>query len=134
MFFSSITYRLFGFISLKFLTEVVLVTFLILLFGEILPKVYTNRNSRSFAQLMAVPLKVIDVLFTPLSMPMRWISISLHEKLGKQKSTLSIDHLSQALELTSEGDTTKEDHKSGQVRGTGGNTHTKQGGLTKWGQ
>ena len=66
VFFSSITYRLFGFVSLKFLTEVVLVTFLILLFGEILPKVYANRNRRSFAQLMAVPLKLLDLLFTPL--------------------------------------------------------------------
>ena len=126
VFFSSITYRLFGFISLKFLTEVVLVTFLILLFGEILPKVYANRNRRSFSQLMALPLKLLDVLFTPLSMPMRWISISLHDKLGKQKSTLSIDHLSQALELTSEGDTTKEEQKILEGIVSFGNTDTKQ--------
>ena len=126
VFLSGIQYRLFGFISLRFLIEVVLVTFLILLFGEILPKVYANRNRISFAQFMALPLKVLDVIFTPLSMPMRWVSINLHEQLGKQKSNLSIDHLSQALELTSDGDTTKEEQKILEGIVSFGNTDTKQ--------
>jgi len=125
-FFSSISYVLFDFVSLKFLLEVVLVTFLILMFGEILPKVYASRNRLFFAQFMAMPIKIIDVIFTPLSMPMRWISLFLHERLGKQKSTLSVDHLSQALELTSEGDTTKEEQKILEGIVSFGNTDTKQ--------
>tara|TARA_B110000259_G_C14025297_1_gene404463 strand:+ start:742 stop:2067 length:1326 start_codon:yes stop_codon:yes gene_type:complete len=125
-FFSSISYVLFDFVSLKFLLEVVLVTFLILMFGEILPKVYASRNRLFFAQFMAMPIKIIDVIFTPLSMPMRGISLFLHERLGKQKSTLSVDHLSQALELTSEGDTTKEEQKILEGIVSFGNTDTKQ--------
>ncbi|MGJ5642693.1 gliding motility-associated protein GldE [Formosa sp. S-31] len=111
---------------LRFVIEVVLVTFLILLFGEILPKIYANRNSMKFARFMAVPLQVLDVIFSPLSLPMRSITVAIHEKLGKQKSNLSVDQLSQALELTSEHDTTKEEQKILQGIVSFGNTDTKQ--------
>lgn len=111
---------------LKFVVEVVVVTFLILLFGEILPKVYASRNSLKFAMLMAIPLRVLDVLFSPLSLPMRSITLGIHSKLGKQKANLSVDQLSQALELTSEDDTTKEEQKILQGIVSFGNTDTKQ--------
>ncbi len=124
--FTSINYALFGILSVRFLLEVVLATFLILMFGEILPKVYANRNKRAFAHIMIYPLKVLDLLFSPLSLPMRSGTIFLHDKLGKEKSNLSVDHLSQALELTSEGDTSKEEHKILQGIVTFGNTDTKQ--------
>ncbi len=126
VFFSGITYVFFDLISLKFLIEVVLVTFLILMFGEILPKVYANRNRMAFAQFMSLPIKGLDIVFSPLSMPMRWVSLFLHEQLGKQRSTLSVDHLSQALELTSDGDTTKEEQKILEGIVSFGNTDTKQ--------
>ncbi|WP_159022438.1 gliding motility-associated protein GldE [Formosa sp. L2A11] len=111
---------------LRFILEVVLVTFLILLFGEILPKVYASRNKMKFATFMAVPLQVMDVLFSPLSIPMRSITLGIHAKLGKQKSNLSIDQLSQALELTSEADTSKEEQQILQGIVSFGNTDTKQ--------
>lgn len=111
---------------LKFVVEVVIVTFLILLFGEILPKIYASRNNLKFALFMAYPLSVLDVLLSPLSLPMRSFTIAIHNKLGKQKSSLSIDQLSQALELTSEEDTTKEEHKILQGIVQFGNTDTKQ--------
>lgn len=111
---------------LKFLVEVVIVTFLILLFGEILPKIYASRNNLKFATFMAYPLKVLDVLLSPLSLPMRSITIAIHGKLGKQKSNLSVDQLSQALELTSKEDTTREEHKILQGIVSFGNTDTKQ--------
>ena len=111
---------------LRFLLEVIVITFLILMFGEILPKVYANRNRVSFSQFMAYPLKVLDFIFSPLSLPMRSGTIFLYDKLGKQKSNLSVDHLSQALELTSEGDTTKEEQKILEGIVSFGNTDTKQ--------
>ncbi len=110
----------------RFLLEVVVATFLILMFGEILPKVYANRNRSAFAHFMAYPLRVLDFLFAPLSLPMRSGTLFLHNKLGKQKSNLSVDHLSQALEMTSEGDTTKEEQKILQGIVSFGNTDTKQ--------
>jgi len=110
----------------KFVLEVVLITFLILLFGEILPKIYASRNNVKFAKLMAYPLKVLDVLFSPLSMPMRAITIGIHNKLGMQKVNLSVDQLSQALELTSDEDTTDEEQKILQGIVSFGNTDTRQ--------
>ena len=110
----------------KFAFEVVIITFLILLLGEIVPKIYANRNRLKFAVFMAIPIKVIDVLFSPLSLPMRHFTIFIHTKLGKQKSNISVDQLSQALELTSKTDTTKEEHKILQGIVSFGNTDTKQ--------
>ena len=124
--FANIDGKLFGVVSVRFILEVVVATFLILMFGEILPKVYANRNRHQFSNFMALPLKVLDFLFTPLSMPMRSATLFLQDKLGKQKSNLSVDHLSQALELTSEGDTTKEEQKILEGIVSFGNTDTKQ--------
>ncbi len=113
-------------ISVRFLLEVVLITFLILLFGEILPKVYAIRNKKKFASLMAYPLKILDVIFTPLSTPMQRITLWIQRQLGGQKTSFNVDQLSQALELTSEDDTTKEEQKILQGIVSFGNTDTKQ--------
>src|SRR5690606_6124309 len=124
--FADITYVILGVVPVRFLLEVVVVTFLILMFGEILPKVYANRNKNTFAFFMAFPLKVLDFLFSPLSLPMRSATIFLYNKLGRQKSNLNVGHLSQALELTSEGDTTVEEQKILEGIVSFGNTDTKQ--------
>ena len=123
--FAGINTEFYG-IDLRFFFEVGLVTFLILLFGEILPKVYASRNKVQFSNFMAYPINFLDSLFSPLSTPMRAVTLYFHEKLGKQKSFISIDHLSQALELTSEEDTTREEQKILQGIVTFGNTDTKQ--------
>ncbi|MBO3099288.1 gliding motility-associated protein GldE [Gelidibacter pelagius] len=111
---------------IRFTLEVVVVTFLILLFGEIIPKIYANRNRIKFAMFMAQPVKFLDIFFSPISLPMRSITIGIHNKLGKQKSNLSVDQLSQALELTGEHETTMEEHKILQGIVSFGNTDTKQ--------
>src|SRR5690606_24916846 len=95
-------------IDLAFSFDVVVDTFMILLFGEILRKIYANRNRIKFATFMAQPIKVLDVLFSPISLPMRSITLGIHNKLGKQKSNISVNQLSQALELTDEHETTME--------------------------
>ncbi|WP_179021649.1 gliding motility-associated protein GldE [Winogradskyella forsetii] len=119
--FSSITNTLF-----RFLIEVVSATFLILLFGEIIPKIYASRNSVKFSSFMARPLRVLDVILSPLSLPMRFVTIQIQNKFGKQRSNLSVDQLSQALELTNDEDTTKEEQKLLQGIVSFGNTDTKQ--------
>ena len=123
--FSGLDVVVFG-LNLKLIFEVGVVTFLILLFGEILPKVYASRNNVQFSNFMAQPVNFLDSLFSPLSTPMRSVTLFLHEKLGKQRSFISIDHLSQALELTSEEDTTKEEQKILKGIVSFGNTDTKQ--------
>ncbi|MGA8855376.1 MAG: gliding motility-associated protein GldE [Christiangramia sp.] len=123
--FSGINTEFYG-VDLRFFFEVGLVTFLILLFGEILPKVYASRNKVQFSNFMAYPINFLDSFFSPLSTPMRAVTLYFHEKLGKQRSFISIDHLSQALELTSEEDTTREEQKILQGIVSFGNTDTKQ--------
>ncbi|MDH7446080.1 gliding motility-associated protein GldE [Aquimarina sp. 2201CG14-23] len=113
-------------LNLRFIIEVGLVTFLILLFGEILPKIYASRNKVKFANFMARPLGVLDWIFSPISFPMRAVTIGIHNKLGKQKSNISVDQLSQALELTSDKDTTSEEKKILEGIVSFGNTDTKQ--------
>ena len=122
--FSGIQSNFYG-IDVRFIVEVGVVTFFILLFGEILPKIYANRNRISFAVFMAQPLNVLDTLFSPISLPMRSVTIFIHERYGKQKSNISVDHLSQALELSNQ-DTTFEEQKILQGIVTFGNTDTKQ--------
>lgn len=110
---------------LKFTVEVVVVTFAILLFGEIFPKVYASRNPVQFANFMAIPLRVLDVIFTPLSLPMRFITIQIQDRLGSKKSNITISQLSQALELTDDNDTTTEEQQILQGIVNFGNTDTK---------
>ena len=113
-------------IWLRFLLEVIVITFLILMFGEIIPKIYASRNRITFSKFMAVPLRILDVLFSPISLPMRSVTLGIHNKLGKQKSSISVDQLSQALELTSESDSPFEEHKILKGIVSFGNTDTKQ--------
>jgi putative hemolysin len=111
---------------LKFITEVILVTFLLLLFGEVLPKVYASRNNIKFAQLIAYPISGLDKILSPVSIPMRSVTIYLQNKLGKQKTNFSIDQLSQALELTDSDETSTEEQKLLEGIVSFGNTDTKQ--------
>jgi len=124
-----ISVKLFKFnfnIDLIFFIEVFVITFLILFFGEILPKVYANRNNLKFSKFMARPLKILDLVFSPISFPMRTASLSIYNMLGKQKTNFNINYLSQALELTSKGSTSKEEQKILKGIVSFGSTDTKQ--------
>ncbi len=95
--------------NIRFLIEVVLITFLILLFGEVLPKVYATRNSLSFSLLMSRPISILNVLLSPLSYLLRKLTGLVESRLGKKNTSLSVETLSQALELTSDDATTKDE-------------------------
>ncbi|MCV2486141.1 gliding motility-associated protein GldE [Flavobacterium sp. SH_e] len=112
--------------AFKFTLEVILVTFLILLFGEVLPKIYASRNSVRFAKHVAYPLAFLDKVLTPISLPMRAVTIYFQNKLGKQKSNFSVNQLSQALELTDSEGTSTEEQKILEGIVSFGNTDTKQ--------
>lgn len=109
------------------LIEIGVITFLILFFGEILPKVYANRNAMIFSQAIAFPVYIIDRYFLFfLTIPLSRITRFMESRLGQKNSQFSIDKLSQALELTSEEETTKEEHKILQGIVNFGNIETKQ--------
>lgn len=111
---------------IKFVIEVILVTFLILLFGEVLPKVYASRNNVKFSKMVAIPIGFLDKILSPISLPMRKVTIYFHNKLGKQKSNFSVNQLSQALELTDSEESSSEEQKILEGIVTFGNTDTKQ--------
>ncbi len=123
--FSGVSANYFGF-NLRFILEVGIVTLVILLFGEILPKVYASRNNIQFSLFMALPLNFLNFLLTPISSPMSSGIQFIEKKFGSQKSNISVDQLSQALALSSEKDKLHEDHKILQGIVTFGNTDTKQ--------
>ena len=109
------------------LIEIGLITFLILFFGEILPKVYANRNALSFSKAVALPIYTIDRYFLFfMTIPMSKITQFMESRLAQKNNEFSIDKLSQALELTNDEETTKEEHKILQGIVNFGNTDTKQ--------
>jgi gliding motility-associated protein GldE len=111
---------------IKFTLEVVLVTFLILLFGEVLPKVYASRNALKFSNIMAKPVSNLSKLLSVFSLPLIKLTGVVEKRLGGKNSDFSVEKLSQALELTSDETTTKEEKKILQGIVTFGNTETVQ--------
>jgi putative hemolysin len=87
---------------LGFIIEVVAITFLILFFGEIMPKVYATKNHVSVALFMAYPLLFLEKLFKPVTSVLIFSSSFVKKKTGPRQSNLSMDDLSDALELTSD--------------------------------
>lgn len=92
---------------LGFVIQVILVTFIILLVGEIIPKLYANRTQVKMAVIMAGPLTFLTFLFRPLSM-LLIKSTSVISKRIARKDGLSIDQLSKALELTEDDEINEE--------------------------
>jgi gliding motility-associated protein GldE len=100
---SWVTVSLFDFSQspvLGFVIQVVAITFLLLLFGEILPKVYANRFASRFALRMALPLTILDKAFQPLIFILVRSTRLVKRRLAKKGQNISMDDLSEALDLT----------------------------------
>ena len=121
------TFNFFSFeLSLSFFFKIIIVTFLILLFGEILPKVYASRNNEKFSGFMAKPLLFLKKALVMFSIPMQAGTTYLEDKLAKSKSNLNVNQLSQALELTDDEATTDEEQKILKGIVSFGNTDTRE--------
>ena len=86
---------------LSFILQTVLMTFLILLFGEILPKLYANYNILGWAKMASGGIRFMMKLFSPLSALMVLSTPILKKVVTKKNDGLTTDDLSQALEITS---------------------------------
>ena len=88
----------------EFITKTVLLTFLLLLFGEIMPKIYSRQDSLKFCRMSVNGILILRKFFWPLE----WVLIAsglLAEKVVQKKNRqLSVDDLEQALELTDKDD------------------------------
>ena len=128
--FASLGDILFGGISnelVRLSIEIGMITFVILLFGEILPKIYANKNSMLFSRLMAGVIYGLDrkILFF-ITIPMSKVTLFLERNFGQQSNSFSVDTLSQALEFTEQKDTTKQEDQILQGIINFGTTDTKQ--------
>lgn len=86
--------------ALGFAIQVVVITFLILFFSEILPKVYANRFAVAFARFTAPGLLALNKVFWPISAILIQSTQIINKRLQKKKDNISINELSDALELT----------------------------------
>ena len=93
---------------LEFLVITVILTFLLLLFGEIMPKIYSAQNALAFSRRAAPVLNVLSYVFKPLSSVLVRSTVFINKVAHKKPQGLSVDELSQALELTDKNEISEE--------------------------
>ena len=96
---------------MEFMFQIVVITFVIVLFGEITPKVYANRNALWFSKWMSIPLNLSSKLFSPLSYLLTSSTAFFDKRLKQKKEVVSMDEIAEALELTTETDPNEEEQK-----------------------
>ena len=87
-------------VIVEFLVITVILTFLLLLFGEIMPKIYSAQHTLKFTRLAAPVIMVLKKVFSPLSNLLVRSSFIVNKCVVKKNYNISVDELSQALELT----------------------------------
>ena len=95
----------------KFLIQVVLITFVLLLFGEVIPKVYATKMGISLALVMAYPLRFLNKVFFPMNYLLINFTSIIENKVKWKGDSLSSDDLHKALELTSDDGIQSEDQR-----------------------
>jgi len=89
-----------GYPVLKFIIQIVLITFVILLFGEVLPKIYATRHSLRLAQFMSIPVLTLERILRPVNRVLIGSTSLVRKRLKDQSAPLTMDELSEALVLT----------------------------------
>lgn len=95
-------------VLLEFLVITVILTFLLLLFGEIMPKIYSAQYTLKFCRFSAPVLTVLKKVFSPLSALLVKSSVIVNKCVSKKNYSISVDDLSQALELTDKDEISEE--------------------------
>jgi gliding motility-associated protein GldE len=86
--------------NLEFVFQVIVITSLLVLFGEITPKVYANNNPISFSLKMAKPLVFLEKIFYPLSYILVTTTSFIDKRLAAKQTEISIEEISKALDIT----------------------------------
>lgn len=87
--------------SINFIIQILIITFFILLFGEVIPKTYANKKPLLFSEIMALPVSLLQKLIYPASIILVKSTNILNPKI-KKKSSLSIENLAKAVEITTD--------------------------------
>ena len=97
-----------GSVIVEFLVITVILTFLLLLFGEIMPKIYSAQHTLRFCRFAAPVLSVLEKVFKPLSGLLVRSTFLVNKCVSKKNYNISVDDLSQALELTDKSEISEE--------------------------
>ncbi|MDO4756048.1 MAG: gliding motility-associated protein GldE, partial [Parabacteroides sp.] len=92
----------------EFLVITVILTFLLLLFGEIMPKIYSAQHTLKFCRFAAPVISILKKVFSPISSLLVKSSIVVNKCVAKKNYNISVDELSQALELTDKTEISEE--------------------------
>ena len=95
---------------ISFILQIVIIAFALLLFGEVIPKIYANQKTLSFAKKMSGPLTFLNLVFKPFSQLLVSSSSIIEKRLKANDYKISVDDLSSALDIAGQNDT-KEDEK-----------------------
>ena len=95
-------------VIVEFLVITVILTFLLLLFGEIMPKIYSAQHTLRFCRFAAPVLLVLRKVFSPLSALLVRSGFIVNKCVSKRNYNISVDELSQALELTDKAEISEE--------------------------
>lgn len=104
-------FNLTDFPVLAFVIQVIVITALILFIGEIMPKIYATQFSVRFAKIMAIPLQILIKIFYPLSSVLVKSTSVIGKQLSKRKLQISMNELSEAIDITSDEDVAGENTK-----------------------
>lgn len=96
---------------LNFLIQVIGITFFILLFGEILPKVYATKNALKMALFMAKPLNFLIAIFKPISYLLISSTNFIDKKIKRKTHDISVEELSHAIDLTNDINSNEQEHQ-----------------------
>ena len=94
----------------EFLILTVILTFLLLLFGEIMPKIYSAQKTLVFCRFAAPGIYVLRKVFRPVSALLVRSTTFLNKRFTRKNHNISVDELSQALELTDKAELTEENN------------------------
>jgi len=94
---------------LAFIIEVLVVTSIILLMGEIMPKVYATKKAKSFARFMAPSLKFINNILSPLSFVLIYSTSFIDKRIEKRGHEISKEELTEAIDITINTNVKKEE-------------------------
>lgn len=94
-----------------FLIQIVAVTFIILLFGEVLPKIYSTYHPLKLVKLMLAPLAFFNVALSWLSAPLLLSGRFFDKRIKKNQETISAIDLNTVIEMTNDVTVTEEEKK-----------------------
>jgi gliding motility-associated protein GldE len=97
---------------LGLILELTLITFGLVLFGEVMPKIYASQNNMKVARFMAVPMYFIKIFFSPFVYLLVKSTSIIDKRITRKGHTLSVDELTHAIDITSNLEETSKQEKT----------------------